>query len=913
MPETLRIPVRVNPLLLHPDEQRVSLRGEWQFRLDPDDVGLREGWQEDPACLTERIAVPGCWQGQGFGGEGNDRVWDFNLEARTFRATYTGTAWYAKTIQPPAGWQGRRIWVNFGGVHPSAEIWLNGVKLGESHFPFAPFGFEVTEAIRFGEDNTLVARVHEQDRMLGFAFSWQGNWSGLYRDVELTATGASALAQCAVLPDVDAEAMTVRATIDGYQAGLRLRVSAYPVDDPSSPVTAEIPVTGTDISYTLPMPAPRLWSPETPDLYRVDLALVQGERVLDAQSERTGFVKLTTAGKHFLINNAPYYLRGSGDFLSCPETGSPDTDRDRWRRKLQALRDYGYNYVRCQSYVYGPEYYDAADEVGIIVQSEMGTLGAWGSQTNWHVYGWPRPTLDFRHQLERQWNAVVQRDVNHPSATFYCMSNELGASTFFPRFAWRCYHETKAIKPTAMVIWTDGGYAEELPGDFVNDEASVDEKCAKPVVQHEYRWWSSFPDVTAMDNYRGAVRPYSAQMALEVARRRGQEHLLPAYVTASQRLQFLEAKAKMELCRRDFPMLAGICHFDAMDANPSPQGIITEFYERKYADADAWLQTNGDTVLLCSLNFDNRVLAAGETFRCDLSVSDFSHPPLQSPELRWQLLTGAQEIAGGTLAYAHQPFRTCAAGQIAVTIPAVTRPQAARLVASLVEGDRTVTNEWNLWLFPAASALPETVEIYGAPQWTWLKSVCGLPSASLTPGTVVLTERIDDALVAFMRAGGRVILAASEGMLRFHQPLFGFAKYFFTPPANYGPYEDGQNGTIIRSHLMLGDLPHEGFADFQLFRLIEEAAPLDLEPLELTAVDPTIRVIHRYPVLHPLGYLTEARVGSGGLVLCALNLDQSLPEARYLLACICRYAADGFQPQMTLSESGLARLVDVSV
>ncbi len=162
----------------------------------------------------------------------------------------------------------------------------------------------------------------------------------------------------------------------------------------------------------------------------------------------------------------------------------------------------------------------------------------------------------------------------------------------------------------------------------------------------------------------------------------------------------------------------------------------------------------------------------------------------------------------------------------------------------------------------------------------------------------------------FMRTGGRVIVAATEGLLRPHPPNFGYVKYFFTPPANYGPYEDGQNGTIIQNHAMLGDFPHEGFADLQFFRMMEEAPPLDLEPLELHEGDPVIRVIHRYMVGHPLGYLVERSWGLGGIILTALHLAPSLPEAQYLLGQICAYAAGSeFRPPLALPEAAMARLI----
>ncbi len=913
-------PVRVNPVCVHPSERRLGLGGQWRFRLDPADEGLKRRWHEDIGPLGETIEVPGCWQGQGFGNDGTDEVWDFRLSARTFRATYKGTGWYGRSFGVPGGWRGRRIHLNFGGAHPSAEVWLNGARLGENAAPFVPFGFEVTDRVRFDAENVLAVRVHEANRELGFSYNWQGNWSGLYRTVELVATGPARLRWPRIIPDVDGERLAITAQLDGLDAlsgEAVLRVAVTPVGEDAAAATAECPVNGHRAEFSVPLPSPRLWSPDAPSLYRVDAALVAGDEVLDALSERAGFVKLSTRGKHFLVNGQPYYMRGTGDFQAHPETGCPDTDRDRWRRKLRTLRDCGYNYVRCQSYVPAPEYFDVADEVGLLVQSEMGMLGGWGGHDVWHVYGWPAPTAGVREAIKRQWDRVVMRDVNHPSANLYCMSNELGGSCLFPRTAWQCDRDTKAIKPTAFVIWTDGGHSDELPEDFVNADASADATCEKPLIQHEFRWWSSLPDVRIMDKYSGALRPWGAEIALAAARRHGIEHVLPAAAGTSAKLQYVEAKGKMEACRRDHPTLAGICHFSAMDMNPSPQGVFDEFYQRKLISAESWRRTNGDTVILASLAFAGRILVAGQTLKFGLSVSDFSHPPLRRPELAWRLAAGQQRLAEGQISYDHEPFCTCPVGEVELTVPDVAAPVKATLSAELTEADRTLRNQWDLWLFGARAAALEDVAIYGAARHTWLRTVQSLPQASANdlaaPGRypAVLTERLDQALGAFMRAGGRVILAASEGLVRPFGPKLGstLGRYFFLPPASYPPYEDGHQGTILAHHPMLGELPHEDFADLQFFRMIADAAPLELEPVGLNAADPVLRVMHSYQVGRSLAYLTECAVGRGGMVLCALDLDQSWPEAACLLAGICRYAAgEDFAPQLRLPDDALAKI-----
>jgi hypothetical protein len=929
-PRPVLTPVRVNPALLHSEERRISLAGQWNFRLDPGDLGVKERWFDDLGILTDKIEVPGSWQGQGLGGDAKDTIWAFGFQTRVFRATYLGTGWYGKHFPVPAAWKGSRICVNFGGVHPSAEVWLNGVRLGQNGLPFVPFGFDVTDLVRFDAPNWLTVRVHEQNRILGLAYNWQGNWSGLYRSVELTATGGSFIKELRVHPDVDRQALRVKVRIGGVARSgkpLVLRLSAQAIGDSGGPRCCDVLVNSDVVEHSLDVPSPRLWSPEKPQLYRVDAVLSNGQATSDALSERVGFVKLATKGTHILINGAPYYMRGSGDFLSNPETGCPDTDRQRWHKKLNALREYGYNYVRCQSYVYTPEYLDAADEVGLLVQSEMGMLGGWDGSGRWNTPNWPQPTPEYRDALGKQWSLVVTRDANHPSANIYCMSNELGVGTQYPEIAWQCYRETKMIKPGAFVIWTDGGWNKDLPGDFVNGDLPgtlptgnffVNTDCPKPVIQHEYRWWSSFPDVRIMHKYSGAVRPYAAEIAQEAAARRGLSHILPAAAANSQRLQFVEAKTKMEMCRRDNPRLAGICHFNAMDINPSPQGIIDEFYERKFADGPAWLQTNGDTVVLSSLGVGDRVMAAGDVLRCDLFVSDYSHPPLRTPSVRWEVVAGQQTVGNGKISYTHDPYTTCKIGHLSLTMPDISKPAAAMLKVTLREGNRAFTNQWNLWLFPKDAPLPSSVRIYGARQHTWLKELRGVPNISRAQliaerGNVVLSEQMDNALAEFVRSGGRVILAAGKGLVRPHPPLFGYVKYFFTPPANYQPYDQGQNGTIILDHPALGDFPHEGFADLQFFRLMEESPPLDLDALGLAKSDPVIRVIHRYPVFHPLAYLMECSVGKGGLVLCAMELNPSWPESRYLLAQLCTRAENkDFRPAAQLPAAGFERILRVS-
>jgi hypothetical protein len=729
------------------------------------------------------------------------------------------------------------------------------------------------------------------------------------------------LGEFAVAGDVEARRLRVRASVGGTddappEAELQLILTSPEGSEVGQ--ARSVVRRGSQGRLSIPVQSLLPWSPDEPNLYQLDALLMHDGEVLDASSERVGFVKLSTRRKHFLINGQPYYMRGTGDFMVNPETGSPDHDRERWRTKLATLREYGYNYVRCQSYAPTPEYLDAADEVGLLVQSEMGMLGAWSGMSPWHRYAWPQPSAEYRQKLKWQWDRTVLRDVNHPSAAIYCMSNELGSSTLYRETAWECYRDTKKIKPWAFVIWTDGGNNPRMPSDFVNAEASTDRKCKGPLIQHEYRWWSSYPDVRIRKKYKGAMRPYAIEFAQTIARRKGLSHLLPMMARTSQRLQYLEARGKMEKVRRDNPTLAGICHFTAMDSGFSPQGMLDEFYERKWVDATTWLRTWGDVVLMIDRDFDDRVLSGGHHFSCSIFVSDFSHPPLKRPRLQWDISVRGRKLASGRLGFAHKPFRTQQAGTIDAGIPDTEKPHSAKLRAVLSEGRRSYINEWDFWVFPRRTDVPTTA-LYRSGTRTWLRSlsptkrVSANELGSIRPPRVVLSEKMDQALIRYVRGGGRLVLVAPEHMLRPFHPKLGLdvGRYFFLPPANYPPFEDGQSGTIVAEHLMLGDLPHEGFADLQLYRPIAESPPIDLLALGGPSVKPVMRALSTYFVCHPLAYLAEFSFGRGGIIITALDLNQSWPESRYLLSSILRYSSGrSFNPQNKL-HLGVSAFADI--
>ena len=898
-------PAVVNPVVLSKHEQRKNISGEWMFALDADDTGIENRWYEDPDVYSGKITVPGCWQGQGYGDDSKEAPWDLGYRTRAYRASYTGTGWYARYFDIPKDWNGKDIWINFGGIHPSADIWINGIKAGENELPFASFSFNITGYVDCSKENLVCVRVHEKNRILGLAYNWQGNFSGLYRGVDLTCTGSSYIEYMRLYPDVDKKRLDVKIQIEGDRPS-KLDINIFSPDADET-IKKQVCLNENTTEFYIDIPKPIPWTLDDPKLYTVEAVLRNDEEILDAVCDRTGFLKLTANGKYFMINDVPCFLKGSLDFMSNPETGCPDTDRDRWKKRLLVFKSYGYNRIRCQSFVPTPEFFDAADETGVLVQSEMGMLGAWGGASTEHVYIWPQPTPDNREALKEQWDLTVKRDINHPSAAFYNMSNEwfvLGNDSRYKRIAWKCYDDTKALKPSAFVVWTDGGLNNEMPGDFITamftkDDIKKGKKPDKPLIYHEFGFWSSLPDVCVIKKHENtAIRPFGEEFVLAAAKKHGTDHILEKAAYCSQRLLDTEMKTRTEMFYLEHKDsgLAGV-DIGAVDRHGCSQGIIDAFYELKYTTAKKWLKTNGDTVIRSSLGYKGRTLSSGDHLLCEFYVSDFSNPVLDNPVFEWKLVVLDQVLAKGDISYYHKSYENCYIGSIDITIPHIKAAKKAVLSAKLISGTGNVENEWNIWLFPKTNILPDNIYGYGdrSKKYTWLKDLklSNITDIKKIKSTdVIISEILDDALIKHVNNGGRVIIPATEGFIRPIWPKLGAVpgyQYFLSNPVNYPTLEDGYAGTIINDHPMLGDFIHEGFCDLQFFRMMADSPAIDLEPFGLTAIDPVIRVIHTMG--RPLAHLIECEWGSGSIIICSLNLDQSFPEAAYLLDKICKYAA----------------------
>jgi len=318
----------------------VDLSGEWDFRMDPEDRGTAERWFEPGTAFDRKIHVPGAWNAQGvaFTSEIELRAHEarhlngtnllgVDREAEKLYSVFPGPAWYRRTVDIPASWEGKIPWLVFEGVHRSADVWINGQVAGSHGSYLSGFRFDLSAWVRPGQAATVTVRVDarrrkEVDPLLGCLDTLDFlyvTWGGIHRPVRLEATGPRPIQRVFAIPHVAESSVEVQVE-PAMPVGLEvLDAAGVPVARGTSP---------------LRIPQAKLWSPQSPVLYTLRVTGPGG----DGRTIRFGMRELRVRGSQFVLNGRPIFLRGYGDDCIFPNTIAPPVGPEEYRRRLSFAR-----------------------------------------------------------------------------------------------------------------------------------------------------------------------------------------------------------------------------------------------------------------------------------------------------------------------------------------------------------------------------------------------------------------------------------------------------------------------------------------------------------------------------------------------------------------------------------------------
>lgn len=393
-----------------------SMNGTWKFRLVK---GLSitselSNWMTPDFDVSgwDDINVPGNWETQGF------KTPEYGNEIEKL------TGLYRTSFDYDSAWDGQHVILRFDGVHFGYEVFINGQKVGSWGSAYNMCQFDITPYLLTDKKNVLGVKV--MTRSMGWEFDTNDCWglTGITRDVELFTINNTYLEDVTFVSDVSGQ----------LDASIQLRVDVnrfdkYEKDNLQLDISVSDPQNNHLLNFTQAISddintynfegfieQPSLWTAETPNLYRLEVCIVDldSHQILQRINERIGIRSIVVDGYELKVNHHPVFLRGVCLNEIDPKSGRALTYKER-RLQLLKIKEANINFIRTAHYPFAPDFLELCNEMGFYVCDEV-PFGARGSGN--------LSKKEFLPELLIRADATIRRDKNNPSVIIWSLGNE---------------------------------------------------------------------------------------------------------------------------------------------------------------------------------------------------------------------------------------------------------------------------------------------------------------------------------------------------------------------------------------------------------------------------------------------------------------------------------------------------------
>ena len=367
--------------------QRTLFNDNWEFQLKP----------SDPVSLVSLPHTP-------------------KLEPLVMNGQFLGEVVYRKRFDYKLP-KGRRLVLHFEGAMHTAEVFLNGQLVGSHIGGYLPFDVDLTSEL---QDSANVLEVFLDNREdptvppgkpikdLDFYYH-----AGIYRNVWLEEVSGVQI-QYPYFQTISANAQIAEIKLDfelKYQPDwitLPIQVQAKLGETIINLNNEQFIDSTNTITYAgyLNLKTPQLWSPSNPNLYDLTIDIIYAQDTLASQVLKVGIRKPELKADGFYLNGTKLFLSGTNRHQEYPYVGYAVPDNAQ-KRDAQLIKDAGFNFVRLSHYPQAPAFYEACDELGIIVMDAI---------AGWQYYN---PSRIFEQRCRNDLYALTFRDRNHPSVIFW--------------------------------------------------------------------------------------------------------------------------------------------------------------------------------------------------------------------------------------------------------------------------------------------------------------------------------------------------------------------------------------------------------------------------------------------------------------------------------------------------------------
>lgn len=772
--------------------ERISLDGPWEFYFDHEQTGTPDRLDHVEWRTT---IVPEPWQA---------RFADLRDKS--------GVGWYRRTVTVPRRWLSEElvIMLHFGAADYFAELWCNGVHLGNHEGGYLPFQFDLRPHLQ-PEQNEIVVRVVDPSdnprKYPHFPFSeiphgkqsWYGQTSGLWQPVWLECCPACHIQTLRLTPHLESGNITIVGRLTqpaGENGAMRLTVNG-PTGATAVTHQQTIPADETELSAVVTVTDPQSWSPDHPALYTVEIRLYRDGALHDAISDQCGFRTIETRDGHIYLNGERFYMRGVLDQDYYPDTICTTPSEEYLEDQFRKAKAMGFNTIRAHIKVVDPRYLDVADRLGLLIWAEFPNF----------AYLSKKATDRAKETLA----GMVDRDWNHPSIIIWTIINEDWGTNLVENGehrAWlrEMYHWLKKLDPTRLVVdnspnrlsfhvesdLADYHFYQAHPDGrskwdaFMERMAAADPQMLysphgdavirgnEPLIVSEFGVWG-LPNVD--DILEDGREPYWMEYGLGFYEGVAYPHGVKdrfyrwyfdahfggwrPFIEATQWRQYYAIKYQIETIRRR-PQLDGYVLTELTDVHWEVNGVMDIARNpRVFHQALAWLNANTFITPLIG----RTAFWAGEWVAVDLILSHQQGAPLRCASVDWRLADGnaqgqetIDEMAAGDVRDLPTAVFTAPGGKTAVQ-------DQLNLTVTGGENEIVAKNHLILKFFPRRSRPP----VSSVRLWAATEAIAGYLQqlgydiiTELDQADLCVVDRLSEETAAFGREGGSVLILADS-------------------------------------------------------------------------------------------------------------------------------------------------------
>jgi len=900
---------------------QLSLDGAWDFWPIDDAV-------TSPAIATGKapysLAVPGIWQN--------------HADLRN----HQGAGLYRTTFDAPHLGANERLFLHFGAVDWSADVWVNGIKAGVNDNGWLPFEFDITQLVAPGA-NTLVVRAADPVALFPNLphgkQSWYGLMSGIWQSVRVE-----------VRPATYIERVQIDATPGDGQGIAQIQVTlsqplrehqqvSYRLSGPDGAVITESLADSTEA--TIKVDNPQLWDIGAGNLYTLVVDIVDSTgAAADSVTETFGFRTITTQGGKILLNGKPWYMRGVLDQDYYPDTDGTPPSQEFLEEQFRLGLAMGYNCFRVHIKVADPRYYAAADKVGILIWTEIPNWAEFtdkaskrGEETLWGFFkrDWNHPSIlirtiineswgiDLTAPEQRQWLAKTVRAARAADPSRLVVGNSACCHNFqvvtdledFHMYMvqpdkhgpWRKWVENFATHPAwtyahEYTTFEEWRKFEQNSRDYQGTVAAEVERAGdEPLLLSEFGNWG-LPDVDKLlegyggepwwfeqgsDWGGGEVYPHGVQHRFQNYGLYRAFPSLAALTAASRRSQGEAMKFEVEQIRKNAP-IQGYIVTEWSDVNWESNGVVD--MRRNPKDVlFAMRAVNQDIVLVPDWN--RLSYRAGETVSVPVYLSFYSDAIASGYKLVWSL--EGSSASGEIASAAPVAYDVVKAGTVEFALPDVAAATRQRLGIALQDdaGAQIAVTWLDLYVAPAQRAV-SAAKIASADLGDALAAL-GYTVVDQKSADLVVTRTLTDAHREYMLNGGKVVLLAEEDDA---VQTIGGRIHLIKRDGSPWQGDWATSALWISQDKVFSNVSESGQIDFTFADLTPRHVMAGLSPIDF--INRVHAGIYMGWVHRGAATVLERRVGRGALLASTLRLSPNLatnPLAQTLLDQMVEYVA----------------------